>query len=110
MLAEANESPAAVARLFSSEAKVINEVGAWLRDQPPALVNMAARGSSDLAATFFKYLMELSTGIPVASIRPSVAPVYRRPPRLTAPLFTPSGKVCGRPNCLPSLENSTVRK
>lgn len=84
MLAEANESPAAVARLFSSEAEVISEVGTWLRDQPPALVTMAARGSSDHAATFFKYLMELSTGIPVASIGPSVASVYRRPLRLAS--------------------------
>lgn len=78
MLSEANESPEAVERLLHNEAKGIAEVGAWLRDCPPALVTMAARGSSDHAATFFKYLMEVSTGIPVASIGPSVASVYKR--------------------------------
>lgn len=78
MLSEATESPEAVERLFQNEAKGIAEVGAWLRDCPPALVTMAARGSSDHAATFFKYLMEVSTGIPVASIGPSVASVYKR--------------------------------
>ncbi|WP_197078497.1 SIS domain-containing protein [Hoeflea sp. IMCC20628] len=82
MLTEANESPAVVERLLRGQARVIGEVGAWLRDHPPALVTMAARGSSDHAATFFKYLMEVSTGIPVASIGPSVASVYKQRLRL----------------------------
>lgn len=82
MLSEANESPETVERLLRNEAEGIAEVGAWLRDCPPAVVTMAARGSSDHAATFFKYLMEVSTGIPVASIGPSVASVYKRKLRL----------------------------
>ena len=82
MLTEANEAPDAVERLFRNEAQVIDMVGGWLRNRPPALVTMAARGSSDHAATFFKYLLELSTGIPVASIGPSIASVYERPLRL----------------------------
>lgn len=91
MLAEANQSPAAVERLLRDEARSINEVGTWLRDTPPAVVTMAARGSSDHAATFFKYLMELSTGIPVASIGPSVASVYKQKLRLPSAMhFTVS--------------------
>ncbi|WP_035267101.1 SIS domain-containing protein [Ahrensia sp. 13_GOM-1096m] len=35
-----------------------------------------ARGTSDNAATFFKYIMETHTGLPVASMGPSVASVY----------------------------------
>lgn len=45
---------------------------------PPVIVTMA-RGSSDHAALFFKYLCELETGTPVASVGPSVASVYDRP-------------------------------
>ena len=41
-----------------------------------------ARGTSDHTATFFKYVMELKTGLPVASIGPSVASVYDTPLKL----------------------------
>lgn len=41
-----------------------------------------ARGTSDHAATFFKYLMEMKTGLPVASIGPSIASVYETPLKL----------------------------
>lgn len=35
-----------------------------------------ARGTSDHAATFFKYIIEMRTGLPVASIGPSIASIY----------------------------------
>ena len=50
--------------------------GRSLRDNPlPALLT-CARGTSDQAALYFKYLVERYAGIPVASIGPSVASVY----------------------------------
>ncbi len=79
MLTEANESPQAVARLLKCEADKIAELGKILRNKPPAVVTTAARGSSDHAATFFKYLLEIATGIPTASIGPSVASIYKTP-------------------------------
>lgn len=42
----------------------------------PALVVTVARGTSDNAALYFKYLWEMTTGIPVASVGPSIASVY----------------------------------
>lgn len=42
----------------------------------PAFVITMARGSSDNAALYFKYLWEMTTGIPVASVGPSIASVY----------------------------------
>jgi glucosamine--fructose-6-phosphate aminotransferase (isomerizing) len=42
-----------------------------------------ARGSSDHAATYLKYAVELAAGVPVASVGPSVASVYGRSLRLT---------------------------
>lgn len=41
-----------------------------------------ARGTSDHVATFFKYLIEMKTGLPVASIGPSIASVYETPLKL----------------------------
>lgn len=79
MLREANETPEAVGRLLEREKAAFKELGKLFRDMNPAVVTTAARGSSDHAATFFKYLLEIQTGIPVASIGPSVASVYGRP-------------------------------
>ncbi|HRK41748.1 MAG TPA: SIS domain-containing protein, partial [Gemmobacter sp.] len=55
---------------------------AALRRQNPGLVATVARGSSDHAATYLKYAIELEAGIPVASVGPSIASIYRRPLRL----------------------------
>ena len=48
----------------------------------PPLIATVARGSSDHAATYLKYAVELQAGIPVASVGPSVASIYHRPLRL----------------------------
>lgn len=75
MLQETEQSPGVVAQLLEAEAGTFAEIGR-LFEKSPAVITTAARGSSDHAATFFKYLMEIATGIPVASIGPSVASVY----------------------------------
>ena len=46
-----------------------------------------ARGSSDHAATYLKYAVELTAGIPVASVGPSVASVYGRSLRLSGAAY-----------------------
>jgi glucosamine--fructose-6-phosphate aminotransferase (isomerizing) len=46
--------------------------------QPKAIVTIA-RGSSDHAALFFKYICEIKLGIPVASLGPSLATLYHAP-------------------------------
>src|SRR3954453_8744062 len=55
------------------------------READPRLVVTVARGSSDHAATYLKYAVELVAGIPVASVGPSVASVYGRRLRLDGP-------------------------
>ncbi|MBO1039890.1 SIS domain-containing protein [Brucella pituitosa] len=75
MLQETEQSPSVVAKLLEAEVGTFAEIGR-LFEKSPSVITTAARGSSDHAATFFKYLMEIATGIPVASIGPSVASVY----------------------------------
>src|SRR5262245_35564788 len=82
MARETAEAPAAVARLFEKEAQAISALGERLRELAPPLIATSARGSSDHAAGYLKYAVEISTGIPVASIGPSLASIYGRTPRL----------------------------
>lgn len=73
---EAGEGAASVARFLSRNAATLKALGETLRADPPALVVTCARGSSDHAATYGKYLVETLCGVPVASAAPSVASVY----------------------------------
>lgn len=79
MLAEAGESGAAVARFLAANASAIVSLGERLRAAPPAVIVTCARGSSDHAATYGKYLFETALGIPVASAAPSIASVFAAP-------------------------------
>ena len=76
MRREASEAPEAVARFLDRNGTAIAELGARLRLAPPPAVLTSARGSSDNAAGYFKYLVEIFTGVPCASIGASVVSVY----------------------------------
>ncbi len=82
MAAEVRETPDAVARLVAQEAHALRSLGARLRAQDPCVVVTCARGSSDNATAYFKYLAEILLGVPVASIGPSVASLYKAPLKL----------------------------
>lgn len=76
MSEEAREAPAAVARFLDRNAGALTSLGERLRRNTPPMIISSARGSSDHAASYFKYLTEISLGIPVASLGPSVVSVY----------------------------------
>jgi glutamine---fructose-6-phosphate transaminase (isomerizing) len=78
MREEIEEIPAAVGRLLRDGADQFRHAGEALREQRPVMIATIARGSSDHAAAFLKYAFELSAGIPVASIGPSIASIYGR--------------------------------
>jgi glucosamine--fructose-6-phosphate aminotransferase (isomerizing) len=82
MATEMGETPEAVARFFDREDKTVRSLGSRLRALAPAFVATCARGSSDHATAYFKYVLEIVTGIPAVSIGPSVASIYRAPLRL----------------------------
>ncbi|MFA1674222.1 SIS domain-containing protein [Rhizobium mongolense] len=76
MRREIDEIPEAAARLLDRAAKDFAASGAALRAKDPAFVVTIARGSSDHAALFLKYAIELTAKLPVASIGPSLASIY----------------------------------
>lgn len=82
MRSEICEIPQAVARLAQRPTGNIETAAAELRRIDPHLFVTVARGSSDHASAFLKYAIELSTGLPVASIGPSVASIYDTPLKL----------------------------
>lgn len=88
MEAEAREAPDVVAALLAANAAAFGRIALALRRDPPAVVVTCARGSSDHAATYAKYLVETLTGTPVASSALSVASLYG------APVRAPGRRLC----------------
>ena len=76
MYLEAGESAAVVARQLAANASAVARIGAQLRRAPPRAVVTCARGSSDHAATYAKYLIETRAGVLTSSAAPSIASVY----------------------------------
>lgn len=76
MRREIVEIPDAVARLLAEGDGVLREAGAAIRARNPHFIVTVARGSSDHAASFLKYAIELTAGIAVASVGPSIASIY----------------------------------
>jgi glucosamine--fructose-6-phosphate aminotransferase (isomerizing) len=84
---EAAEAAQVVATQWRRNHEVTQRLGELLRARPPRAVITCARGSSDHAATYAKYLLETRTGAVVASAAPSVASIYQAPQDLRQCLF-----------------------
>ncbi|TPW29665.1 SIS domain-containing protein [Pararhizobium mangrovi] len=82
MRREIEEIPAAVTRLLERSDADLRAAGALLAERDPAVLVTVARGSSDHAATFLKYACEITAGVPVASLGPSIASIYHAKLRL----------------------------
>src|SRR5688500_18907160 len=82
MLAEIAEQPAALERTIAEERGKIAKLGGVLKDRDVKLIVLVARGSSDNAALFGRYLIEITTGIPASLSAPSVHTICGGRPRL----------------------------
>ncbi len=76
MIDEINEQPHAVAVAVDSEHANVVSLVKELRKRQIRHVVIAARGTSDNAAVYGKYLMEIVAGVPVALAAPSVFTLY----------------------------------
>jgi glutamine---fructose-6-phosphate transaminase (isomerizing) len=76
MAEETQQAPEAASRLLAREGAAIRALGSRLAALAPPVVVTCARGSSDHAAAYLKYLLEIAVGVPVASVGPSVSSVY----------------------------------
>jgi glutamine---fructose-6-phosphate transaminase (isomerizing) len=80
LASEAREAAVGARRQLTTCGPAFAELGKRLRQTPPPLVVTCARGSSDHAATYGKYVIETTVGNMVASVGPSVASMYKRAP------------------------------
>jgi glucosamine--fructose-6-phosphate aminotransferase (isomerizing) len=77
MLQEIAEQPAALEKTIAEERAKIAKLGDVLKRREIDLIVLVARGSSDNAALFGRYLLEITTGIPVSLSAPSVHTLYQ---------------------------------
>ena len=84
--AEGSEAAAAVGRQLAANAPAMRRIAATLRRLDPPLIVTCARGSSDHAATYAKYLFESRTGLFTASAAPSINSVYGKHMRFSRAL------------------------
>ena len=83
MFREAAQASDVVAKQLERNAKEVHALASRLRADPPRAVVTLARGSSDHAATYAKYLLETRIGVLTSSGAPSTASVYGAQPDLS---------------------------
>lgn len=73
---EALQTPECIANQWQKNEKTIHEICQRVRQQQPTYAMTIARGSSDHAATFAKYLLETQCGLITATAAPSTVTIY----------------------------------
>jgi glucosamine--fructose-6-phosphate aminotransferase (isomerizing) len=73
---EAHSAPAVLSKQFTANFYVLRDLCQRLQCYPPLFALTIARGSSDHAATFAKYLFETQLSLATASAAPSVETLY----------------------------------
>ncbi len=77
MLKEIAEQPVVLEKTIKAETEKMKKIGKFLHNRDIDLVVLVARGSSDNAALFGRYLIETICGIPVSLAAPSVYTLYK---------------------------------
>jgi glucosamine--fructose-6-phosphate aminotransferase (isomerizing) len=82
MAAEIAEQPEVLARILDDGLADARSVAKVLNERAPRYVLLAARGTSDHAALYAKYLVEIGLGLPCGLASPSTFTVYGARPDL----------------------------
>ena len=70
------ESPRVLKRLLAKQWEALARTAEAIRDHRPRFVILAARGTSDNAGAYARYLIEKDWGIPVSLAAPSIMTLY----------------------------------
>ncbi len=76
MLEEIREQPAALEKTLRLGLRPAARLQRAIAHKRPRMIVLAARGTSDNAAQFGRYLLEIATGIPVSLAAPSISTLY----------------------------------
>lgn len=102
MAAEVAEQPAALARLLDLELPSIQDIAGRVRVASPKFALLCARGTSDHAALYLKYLLEIKLAIPVGLVSPSTYTAYGARPKLDDVLWVSVSQSGGSPDLVDS--------
>ena len=80
------EQPTVLERLLRTQREHVREIAEAVRRRGVHSIFIAARGTSDNAALYGKYLWGSLNGLPVALAAPSLFTIYHTPPRLDGTL------------------------
>jgi glutamine---fructose-6-phosphate transaminase (isomerizing) len=103
MAAEIAEQPAVLARLLAHGGPEIARVRTVIERQRPRFVLIAARGTSDHAALYAKYLVEVCRLTPAGLASPSSFTVYGARPQMDGVLFLAVSQSGGSPDLVESV-------
>lgn len=106
LFTEISEQPAALARLLDAESAKIARIAAALARADIRYIVIAARGTSDNAATYAKYIFASFNHLPVALATPSLYTVYGTPPRLDGALVIAISQSGQSPDIVAVLEEA----
>ena len=104
MYREAAQAAEAVRTQLDTNAVQVARIGALLREMQPRAVVTCARGSSDNAATFAKYLIESHAKVLTSSAAPSLSSLYEAQPDLRGAVFLAISQSGKSPDLLASVE------
>lgn len=106
LLNEIMEQPKVLRRLIEMEYPTIRTIAAELQARDVSHVLIAARGSSDNAATYAKYLFGTMNHLLVALAAPSLYTIYKAPPRLQNTLVLAISQSGASPDVLSVVEDA----
>jgi glutamine---fructose-6-phosphate transaminase (isomerizing) len=106
MYREAAQAPSIVRSQLENNAASVRRIGELLREMSPRAVVTCARGSSDHAATFAKYLIESHTKVLTSSAAPSLSSLYDAKTDLHNVVFLAISQSGKSPDLLCSVENA----
>jgi len=106
MFREAAEAPLAVSAQLARNRELVSHAAATLRELAPRAVITCARGSSDHAATFAKYLIETRAGVLTSSAAPSVSSIYAAKADLQGTLFLAISQSGASPDLIATAESA----
>lgn len=102
MSGEMAEQPAVLRRILEEGAPRIREVASAIAARSPRFVLLAARGTSDNAALYTKYLLEIRLGLPCGLTSMSTTTAYGARPDLTDVLVITVSQSGGSPDLVAS--------
>lgn len=103
MLKEIHEQPEVIRRMAEAEQDTVAKLSAEIKSRDIDFVMMAARGTSDHAAIYGKYLLEIKNGLAVGLADPSIYTLYSAKIKLDRALvigISQSGQATDVAECL----------